>query len=64
MLVNREGTREGLGKMGRTESWGAEIARATSMVRGRVARILMLRGASQNYIDTTVSRTKYHMLKK
>jgi len=52
MLVNREGMRDGLEKMGRTECWGAEIARTMSMVRGRVvfdARISMLRGASQKY---------------
>jgi hypothetical protein len=43
MLVNREGMREGLGKMGRTESWGAEIARAMSMVRGRMVAMLVYR---------------------
>ena len=59
ILVNREGMREGLGKMGRTECWGAEIARAMSMVCGRVvfdARISILRGASQKY--TTMLRNQ------
>jgi hypothetical protein len=43
MLVNREGMREDLGKMGRTETWGAEIACAMSMVRGRMIAMLVYR---------------------